>query len=170
MNDVLSQTLIDAYGIGPLLLKTPLSSSPLNYYQILDNVFKSVGVANDPIMNYLHGIYNTMIYWKFGKLQDSNIIPDEKDEDKQNRNAHEVQLSAASYILENTLHVPISTPRSIDRSGSAAEYAAGFGGTTKKRKNLKKKKKSTKANKKRKNNKKSKRKSKLMKKTIKVKN
>lgn len=170
MNDTLSQLLIDAYGIGSLSLPLGPSGSKMNYYEILDYVFNSVEVVNDHVintMNLLHGIYNTMIFWKFGKLEGSNIVST-TTEYEQNRNAHEVQLSAASYILQDTLYEinKLKTPRGVESTGASS---AGFGGTTKKKKNLKKKK-STKAKKKRKNNKKSKRKLKLMKKTIKVNN
>ena len=164
MNDTLSQLLIDAYGIGSLQLQQTPSGSKMNYYDILDYVFANVTVVNDPTMNLLHRIYKIMIFWKFGKLESSNIVLT-PIESEQNRNAHEVQLSAAGYILENTLYKinKPETPRGVESTGSV-------GGTTKKKKNLKKKKKSTKAKKKRKNNIKSKRKLKLMKKTIKVKN
>lgn len=167
MNPIVLEILIDAYGNGPLPLRTQLASTPINYYNILDHVFNNVfQVVKDPTMNMLHLIYNTMINWKF---VDPNMVAT-NNYYEQNRMIYELQLFAAvGYIeFENNMNAPpVATPRSVTE---LAMRAGVLGGTTKKKKNLKKKKKSTKGKKKRKNNIKSKRKLKLIKKTIKVKN
>ena len=165
----LLEILIYAYGNGPLLVQVPSLARPMNYYDILNEVFKNVlPKVNDPTMNMLHGIYQAMIYWKFGKLEGPNIVPT-NNYYEQNRIIYELQLFAAVYYIElkNNMNArPVATPRSVTELPATA---GGLGGITKKKRNLKKKKKSTKAKKKRKNNIKSKRKLKLIKKTIKVK-
>ncbi len=156
----------------------------MDYYDILDNVFL---LLDKDYRDYspIHKIYLGMIEWKFinGEFNELKIEPI-IDYNPAQRSVYEVLIAAATSVLDDKINdnnpfAPLgvarsgSTPRGVMRTESAARPATpapGFGGTTKKRKNLKKKKKSTKANKKRKNYKKSKRKLKLMKKTIKVKN